>query len=397
MHNTNLTDPNFIDHAITQKTNLYGGKHPLHAAIGKSWDKPSIVHMQSNDYLSIANDKRICRSKASYLLSYGHGDSVSRVFAHDRNDIHRKFEKRIAHLTKAEDAALVMSGYCANTGIVQCFAQSGTPVYIDIRAHASLWEGILSARAKARPFRHNNVEDLAKKIKRYGPGLVVVDSLYSTNGKMAPLADIVKAAEDGNCAIIVDETHSFGCHGPNGAGLVVELGLAERVHFRTIGLSKAVAARGGVVLGSRRNMEFFQYEARPMIFSTSVLGYEVAGFDTTLDIFASEPWRREKLHANHQYLKDGFLKLGYDVTESDSQILSIVTGVVKDTVDFRNFLEKRDVIGSVFWDPATPKDKALMRFTVNTTLTQAQMDHTLDVCADALNEIDMTGWPCLLN
>jgi CAI-1 autoinducer synthase len=221
--------------------------------------------------------------------------------------------------------------------------------------------------------------------------------LYSTSGKIAPLADIVSVAEDGGCAIIIDETHAFGCHGPDGAGLVVEQGLAHRVHFRTIGLSKAMAARGGIVVGSRRNMEHFRYEARPMIFSTSVLGYEVAGFNTTLDIIATESWRQKQLHANHRYLKDGLLALGYDVRESDSQIISIVTGTIEDSAVFRQFLEERDVMGSPFCAPATPENKACMRFTVNSTLTRQQLDHTLTVCAEALRKLDTTRWPGLLN
>lgn len=203
-------------------------------------------------------------------------------------------------------------------------------------------------------------------------------------------------AEDGGCAIIVDETHAFGCHGPDGAGLVVEHGLADRVHFRTIGLSKAMAARGGMVIGSRRNMEYFRYEARPMIFSTSVLGYEVAGFDMALDIIAAEPWRRERLHANHDYLKNGLLALGYDVRESDSQIISIVTGTLEDSTVYRRFLEDHGVMASPFCAPATPEDKACMRFTVNSDLTRQQLDHTLNVCDEALTKLDHIRWPGLL-
>jgi len=227
--------------------------------------------------------------------------------------------------------------------------------------------------------------------------LVVIDSLYSISGKIAPLADMVRVAEDGGCALIIDETHAFGCHGPDGAGLVVEQGLADRVHFRTIGLSKAMAARGGVVIGSRKNMEYFRYEARPLIFSTSVLGYEVAGFDATLDIIAAEPWRREQLHANHLYLKDGLLALGCDLRESDSQIISIVTGTIEDSAIFRQFLEERGVMGSPFCAPAAPENKAFMRLTVNSTLTRQQLDHTLNVCAEALRKLDTTRWPGLLN
>ncbi|WP_417449720.1 alpha-hydroxyketone-type quorum-sensing autoinducer synthase [Kordiimonas sp.] len=389
--------PRFIDAIVESMMDPTGHVHRGRAALTNSPAPHNSVHMQSNDYLSIAADPRIARTKAKKLLEEGHGDAISRVFAHTRQDMHREFEYRMAALTGAEDAVLMMSGYNANTGLVQAFARPETPVYIDIMAHASLWEGILCARAKARPFRHNNAEDLRRKIARYGPGLVIVDSLYSTNGNLCPLKDFVEVTEEGNCAIVVDETHSFGCHGHAGGGISLAEGLADRVHFRTIGLSKAIAARGGVIVGSARNMEFLRYEARPMIFSTSVLGYEVAGFNTALDIIAAEPWRQEKLHANHRYLRAGLLALGYDVSDSDCQIISIVTGNLENTVLFRQYLDKHGLLGSVFCPPATPDNKMLLRLTVNASLQPQELQHALDVCESALNDLDMSGWPSLLN
>lgn len=392
----NAIDPPFITSITDEELTDPYEKHWGRATLTNSPAPMNAVHMRSNDYLSIATDERIARAKAEMLLAAGHGDAISRVFSHAREDLHRGFERRMAAVTGADDAVLMMSGYNANTSVVQAFAKPDTPVYIDIMAHASLWEGILCARARARPFRHNNVEDLKRKIGRYGPGLVIVDSLYSTNGNLCPLGDFVDTAEAGGCAIIVDETHSFGCHGKHGGGIAVDLDLADRIHFRTIGLSKAMAARGGVVVGSARNMEYLRYEARPMIFSTSVLGYEVAGFNAALDIIEAEPWRAEKLHTNHRFLRTGLLALGYDVCESDSQIISIVTGTLENTVTFRRFLDEHGLLGSVFCPPATPENRMLLRFTLNASLDTDALHHALDVCAAAKQEIDMRGWPTLL-
>ncbi len=155
-------------------------------------------------------------------------------------------------------------------------------------------------------------------------------------------------------ALIADETHSFGTQGPNGAGLVVAAGLAERVHFRTVGLSKAVASRGGLVVSSRRNIEYFRYEALPTIFSTSVMQHEIAGFDAVLDIFEKEDWRRDKLHANHAYLKQGLDALGYNMSASKSQIIGLEAGDIRQTTALRDALEKRGVFGAIFFPPATP-------------------------------------------
>ncbi|WP_262689487.1 alpha-hydroxyketone-type quorum-sensing autoinducer synthase [Kordiimonas aestuarii] len=388
--------PPFIDEMVDGMMEPCGETHRGRAVLSNLPAPRNAVLMQSNDYLSIAADTRIARAKADVLLKQGHGDAISRVFAHSKQDMHRQFEYRIADLTGAEDAVLMMSGYNANTGVVQTFARPATPVYIDIMAHASLWEGILCARAKARPFRHNNAEDLKRKIRRYGPGLVIVDSLYSTNGNLCPLGDFVDVAEEGGCAIIVDETHSFGCHGLAGAGITAALGLTDRVHFRTMGLSKAIAARGGVIVGSARNMEYLRYEARPMIFSTSVLGYEIAGFNAALDIIAAEPWRQAKLHANHRYLRTGLLALGYDVRAADSQIISIITGGLENTVAFRRYLDQHGLMGSVFCPPATPDNKMLLRLTVNASLQSSELQYALDVCESAVRDLDMRGWPSLL-
>ncbi|MEL7487779.1 MAG: aminotransferase class I/II-fold pyridoxal phosphate-dependent enzyme, partial [Pseudomonadota bacterium] len=266
---TSPANPDFLTAHILQNIEEASGRHCAKLTLGDLRPAPGDVVMQSNDYLSLANDRRIAKAKADALLAEGHGDAISRVFAHHRDDAHRRFEKRIAKLTHADDAALVMSGYNANVGLVESFAAPGAPIYIDQRAHASLWSGVACGRARATPFRHNNVGDLEAKIAKFGPGLVIADSLYSTNGKIAPLHDIVSVAEAGGCVIVVDETHSFGTHGPDGAGIVVAEGLADRVHLRTAGLSKAMAARGGVVIGSARNIEYFRYEANAMIFSTS--------------------------------------------------------------------------------------------------------------------------------
>ena len=171
--------------------------------------------------------------------------------------------------------------------------------------------------------------------------------------------------------------------------------MEDLVDFRTIGLSKAVAARGGVVVGSKNNMEFFRYEARPMIFSTSVLGYEVAGFNKVLDIMAEEPWRRFKVKYNHAVLKQGLLDLGYDVSASDAQIIGIVLGSNEISFPFKQFLEQNEISASPFGPPSTPEGRSMMRMTINASLEQEDIDYILNVCERALKELDTTQWVCL--
>jgi CAI-1 autoinducer synthase len=238
------SDPDFLKRRVDQKMLGCGEKHWLGHTLRGHAPHSGSVQMRTNDYLSIARNLRIANAEIKALQAQGHGEAISQVFVHDRLDQHRAFERRFAQLMRAEDAVLCMSGYCANTGLLQAITAPETPVFLDIRAHASLWEGVAAARATARPFMHNSPEHLERQLREHGPGIVVVDAVYSTNGALCPLADIVAVAERYGCVIVVDETHSFGAQGPRGAGLTVALGLADRVHFRTVGLSKAVASRG---------------------------------------------------------------------------------------------------------------------------------------------------------
>ena len=388
-------DPAHIRALTDEKVDLHTNTHWGRDAITNRTSRGWRVILNTNDYLGLARHPRVAIAKAAALLETGHGEAVSRVFIQDRDDAHRTFERRFAALIGAQDAVLVMSGYNANTSIVQVFARPGSPVYLDMRAHASLWEGVLCARARAIPFRHNDPADLRRKIALGGPGLVIVDSLYSTDGSVCPLIEIVEQCERGGCAIVVDETHAFGCHGHEGGGMVSALGLTARVHFRTIGLSKAVAARGGIVAGSARNMELFRYEARPLIFSTTVLGYEIAGFNAVLDLVRDEPWRAARLHRNHARMKEDLQACGFDVAASESQILAIVTGAPDNTIAFRRHLDARGIRAAVFGPPATPPQGCLLRMSLSAMLTDDDIAATVEACRDALSALDMRGWPCV--
>lgn len=386
-------EPDFLrtrvdDYHVRRKVDLWQGTHPLQ---GRA-PRPGDIKVRSNDYLCLAGHPHVIESEIAALRAGGHGDAVSRVWIHHERDVTGEFEQRVARLMLAEDCVLCSSGYTANVGLIQSFAMRDAPVYLDMKAHISLHEGVVSAGARAVLFRHNDPQSLDKALAQSGPGLVCVDALYSTDGDIAPLAELVEVCERHGAALVVDETHSFGAQGPEGAGLVVALGLADRVHFRTVGLSKAVASRGGLVVASRRNIEYFRYEALPAIFSTSVMQHEVAGFDAVLDVFQTEYWRRDKLHANHAYLKEGLDALGYNVAASKAQIIALEPGDIRQTTQLRDALEKRGVFGAIFFPPATPEKRCLIRFTVNCGLSRQDLDRIIEVCDEIRDEVGMAEW-----
>lgn len=377
-----------IRRAYANRENLHRLDHLLNGSV----PGPDSIQMRTNDYLGLAAHPRIIGAEIEALEEGGHGDSLSRIFAHRREDRHRAFERRLANLMGAEDSVLCNSGYCANVGLIQAIAGPGSVVHIDMLAHASLWEGIKSAGATARAFRHNDPAHLERQIQTYGPGVIAIDALYSTSGHKAPLAAFVEVAERHGCVLVVDETHSFGAHGTDGAGLVEAAGLTGRVHFRTLGLSKAVSSRGGAIICSARNADFYRYEAMPMIFSTTVLAHEVAGFEAALDIIRDEPWRRQRLHANHTRLRDGLDAIGYNVDISDSQIIGLEAGSDDAIIAFRDAVERHGIFGSVFCAPATPKNRAILRFTVHCNLSEADIATVLAALDSVWFEVGAGDW-----
>ena len=219
-----------------------------------------------------------------------------------------------------------------------------------------------------------------------------MDAVYSTSGSLCPLAEIVAVAERHGCVLVVDESHSLGVFGEQGAGLTCALGLAGRVHFRTASLSKAFAARGGIVAGSARNIEYFRYESRPAIFSSGILPQEAAAFQATLDVVRAEGWRRERLAQNADFLRSRLDALGYNVDDSQCQIVSLVAGPEESTIVLRDALESRGIFGAIFCAPATARNRSLIRFSVTSALTREQLERVVGVCGHIRREVDLAGW-----
>ncbi|MCW5749915.1 MAG: quorum-sensing autoinducer CAI-1 synthase [Alphaproteobacteria bacterium] len=346
----------------------------------------------SNDYLSIGGDPRIVEAQVRRLREFGDSVLMSAVFLHSETE-QRAFERRIARFMGAEDAVLCQSGWCANDGLIQTLADQTIPIYFDMFAHMSFWQGAQSAGVKARPFRHNSVENLAALIRKNGPGIVGVDSVYSTTGDIAPLAELAELCEAEGCLLIVDESHSAGVFGASGEGLVAMLGLQDRVPYRTLSMSKAFASRAGLVVGPSRALEFYRYESRPAIFSSAVVPHEIAAFEASLDVIEAEGPRRTRLQESASYLRNRLDELGYNVDISQTQIIALEAGTEAATIRLRRALESRHIQGAVFCAPATPKNRALVRFSVTAAHTPEQLDRVAEVCAEIRDEVGMRDWP----
>lgn len=374
-------------HYVTRIQQLLGGEHP-HA-----WQATpaSAVFLAGNDYLCLAGEPALVGAQIAALQASQGELLMSAVYLQEGSAQHR-LERKLARFMGAEDGILAQSGWAANVGLVQTLTAPGIPVYLDMQAHASLWEGVQSAGATPVSFLHNDMEHLRRQLQRHGRGLIVVDALYSTNGSVAPLMELADLAERCGCLLLVDESHSLGTHGPRGAGLVAALGLQERVHFRTASLAKAFAGRAGFITCSSKFKGYFLAESRPAIFSSCLLGHELAWFDAAIDFIAAADDRRAALHAHTRELREELGALGYNVGDGSEQIIALEPGPEPKTLALRKLLEKQGVYGAMFCAPATPKNRSLVRLTLNSGLDRAQLARIVQACDDIRDQADLESW-----
>ncbi|MFS1946083.1 alpha-hydroxyketone-type quorum-sensing autoinducer synthase [Vibrio lentus] len=370
----------YIQDLITQN------QSQKHLVLGKRPPRNAVV-MQSNDYLALSHNKRIQQAHQAAISEHDDNVVMSAIFLQDEES-KPAFETELASYVGMESCLLSQSGWAANIGLLQTICPPNTPVYIDFFAHMSLWEGIRSAGAIAHPFMHNNMSHLRKQLERHGSGVIVVDSVYSTIGTIAPLRDIYEMAQVFDCAVIVDESHSLGTHGENGAGLVQALGLTNQVDFITVSLAKTFAYRAGAILGPKELSDTLPFVAYPAIFSSTVLPQEVIRLEKTLEVIKGAEDKRKALFERAKSLTTGLKRIGFNI-RSESQIVSLECGNERNTERVRDFLEQRDVFGAVFCRPATGKNKNIIRFSVNADLTPRDIDHVLTVCHEAYHHPEL--------
>jgi CAI-1 autoinducer synthase len=366
----------------------WGGKFVLHGRPVQ----PGAVRLDGNDYLSVTGHPAIVQAQLQALREDSQAVVQSGVFLLDTHPAHG-FEKAMAAWIGKQDGFLCQSGYAANIGLLQIIADEQTPVYLDSLAHMSLWEGARAAKAAAHAFRHNDPAHLDRLLQAKGPGVVVVDSVYSTTGALCPLRQIVEVAERHDCVVVVDESHSLGTHGPQGSGLCAQLGLTHRVHFITASLAKAFAGRAGFFTAPPSMRYYVLISSFPNIFSSSLLPHEVAGLAATLEVVRAGDGARRRLHANTARLRESLADAGYPIHQGTEQIISLEAGTEPAAMQLRDALEDRGVIGSIFCAPATSKNRAMVRLTLNASLTEAELRHVENVACEVAPLVKPWDWP----
>ncbi|MDC5806159.1 quorum-sensing autoinducer CAI-1 synthase [Vibrio europaeus] len=374
--------PEFIDRRINYYvSDLINKKdNGRNLVLGKK-PHPGDIILQSNDYLALTHHPKIIDAQVNSLLSKKDTAFMSNVFLHS-DGLDKSVEHHLSDYTGFQTCTIAPSGWIANIGLLQTICDSETNVYIDFFAHMSLWEGARIAGANIHPFMHNNAKHLRRLIKRNGPGVVLIDSIYSTIGTIAPLQEMVSLAKELDCAIVVDESHSVGVYGPKGAGLLQELGLTDQVDFMTASLAKTFAYRAGAVWCNNLTGQVVPYVSFPSIFSSAMMSFELDRIDATLSVIKESDQSRKRLMECSEQVREGLANIGYNI-RSESQIISLETAEKTNTRKVRDFFEDHGVFGSVFCTPATPDNKNILRLSLNSALTSTDIDKILSVAKKA--------------
>jgi 8-amino-7-oxononanoate synthase len=356
-------------------------------APGPEVEIDGVAHLllASNNYLGLAGDPRVVAGARAALEAYGAGAGASRLVTGSL-DLHRRLEERIAALKRTEDAMVFPTGFQANVGTIPALVGPGDLVFSDELNHASIIDGCRLARAEVVRYPHADPDALEAAIRAHPRGrrrLVVTDTVFSMDGDLAPLNDIVGLAERRDCMLMVDEAHATGVLGPTGAGALEEAGLEGRVPVVMGTLSKALGAQGGYVAGSRDLCDWLRTRARAFIFTTALAPPAAGAALAALDVVRDEPERRERLHGLVARLAAGAEALGHRVLPTASAVVGVVIGGEREALDAAAALRRERVWAPAIRPPSVPPGTARLRLTCMATMTDGHLDWALRALAAA--------------
>jgi glycine C-acetyltransferase/8-amino-7-oxononanoate synthase len=331
-------------------------------------DGSPVLLLCSNNYLGLADHPRLRQAAADAALNLGTGSGASRLISGSMS-IHAELEARLAEFKGTESALLFGSGYLANSGTIAALAGRGEIVFSDELNHASIIDGCRLAGAETFVYRHADPEHLEwglRQAKDRG-ALIATDGVFSMDGDIAPLPELVELARRHHCRVLVDEAHATGCIGPGGRGSVAAAGLTDEVDVIVGTLGKALGGYGAYVCGSREVTDFLINSARPFIFSTAPPPPVVAAAHAALEILFESAERVERLRRNAATLRDGLHAEGLQPIGSDTQIVPLVIGEAGDAMALCERLLAEGVFAQAIRPPTVPPGTCRLRMTTMAT------------------------------
>jgi len=339
-----------------------------------------VLMFGSNSYLGLTNHPKLKEAAIKAIEKYGTGCAGSR-FLNGTLDIHIELEERLAKFVN-KDAALVYStGFSVNAGVIPCLTGRNDYLIFDERDHASIIEGKRLSFSKQFKYRHNDMESLEDILKRCDYDrikVIVLDGVFSMEGDIAKLPQIVELSKKYNASVYVDEAHTLGVFGKTGAGICEHFGLTDDVDLIMGTFSKSLGTIGGFIASDNNIINYLKHNSRTLIFSASITPASTACVLAALDVIAEEPWRKEALWANTLRAKEGFLKAGFEIGHTESPIIPLYVRDNIKTFKLTQMLQDEGVFVNPVVSPAVPSEDTLIRYSLMATHTFEQIDESIE-------------------
>ncbi len=362
------------------------GVYPYFRVIESEQDTEVIINGKkvlmfgSNSYLGLTNHPKIIEAAVQATKKYGTGCAGSR-FLNGTLDIHIELEEKLAEFVGKESALCYSTGFQANLGVLSCIPQRGDYILLDALDHASIIEGSRLSFAKTVKYGHNDMDSLRRRLKTCPHGklkFIVIDGIFSMEGDIAFLPEIVELAEKYHASIMVDDAHSIGVLGKGGRGTADHFGLTDKVDVIMGTFSKTFASLGGFIAGDFDTINYLKHNSRALIFSASMTPSSTATVLAALEVMKSEPERIDNLWELSRYSLNAFKQLGFNTGLAESPIIPLRMGDMDKTLILTKLLLEAGIFVNPVVPPAVPKNDTLIRFSLIATHTHAQVDRAVE-------------------
>ena len=349
-----------------------------------------IIMLGSNNYLGLTNHPKVMEAARDAITKYGTGCAGSR-FLNGTLDIHIELEEKLAALVGKEKALVFSTGFMVNQGVLSTLAGRNETIIVDRTDHASIIDGARLSFADVRKYRHNNMENLELVLdsEKDKNKLIIVDGVFSMEGDIADLPEIVRLAKKHDAYVVVDDAHGVGVLGDHGRGTCNHFGLTDEVGLIIGTFSKSLASVGGFVAGDADVMHYIQHTARALMFSASMPPASVATVSAAVDIMLEETWRHEALWRNNDLMRERLREAGFDTGPSETPIIPAVVGEDMSAFLMCTRLAEEGVFVNPVVQPAVENGNALIRLSLMATHTEDEINQAMDTMVKVGKELDI--------
>lgn len=345
-----------------------------------------MILLASNDYLSLGRHPKVIEAGKRALDLWGSSTTGARLSNGSRS-FHVELENQIAKFLKKEACHVSSAGYLSCMSAIQPFARREDLIVADKNIHSALWSGIGLTYARVERFAHNNIEDLSEILSfesKSTPKIIVFEGVYSMEGHLAPVPDIVKASKGHNCFLVMDDAHGFGVIGDQGRGTASHFNVTDEIDIICGSFSKSLSSTGGFVAGDRDTIEYLRSHSKQTIFSAALSPVQAACAGMSLEILQKEPEHLKKLWNNVEIYKKALKELNLDIWESETPAVPIVLGSRERAYRFWKKLKDEGIFTVMSIAPAVPPGKDLIRTAISAHHTENDIDYIIDAIKVAM-------------